>query len=313
MQIAFRWPTKFYPYTNRPVLPPDARARLFEWARGVGFDGNELGSSNVPLGPTALAQAEEIRDELAAHQLQASAYQARSYNFVERATRQERLDLSFQSVEIASRLGAGVMDLSLPGASDREQATSLPEDWPLGGQGSIGGARFATDEELELTASALAEIADVAAEHGIVVAVEIHQNCYADSSEPTLRILDGANRTNVGANPDLGNIIRSYATPVETSEEAITRLAPRTVYVHVKNPRRVYLPDLNRAVYVRETTLGEGSIDWRFALATLAAAGYDGWLTIEGDMFTWDYEWAMEQNIAYLQSVLERIGAGSEG
>ena len=309
MRIAFRWPTKFYPYTGCSVLPPDARARLFKWARGAGFDGNELLSQNLPLGPDALAQAEQIRDELAAHQLQASAYQAAGYNFTERATRQQRLDLSFQSVEVASRLGAGIMDLSLPGTFRRETEASFSGDLMLGGQVSVGGARLATDEEFELTASALAEIADAAAEHGIVIAVEIHQNCYADSSEPTLRILDAADRPNVGANPDLGNIIRSYVTPVETSEEAITRLAPRTVYVHVKNSRRLYLPDLDRAVYVRETTVGEGSIDWRFALETLAAAGYDGWLTVEGDMFTWDYEWAMERNIAYLRSVLERIGA----
>ena len=311
MRIAFRWPNKLHPYAERPELPPDARARLFAWGRDAGFDGTEVSALNLPPGPMALAQADEIRDELAGHQLQAAAYRGESFNFTERATRQERLDRSFQSVEIASRLGADVLDVTLPGRLAQEAVASVPMNWMLGGQISVGSARLATDEEFELTASALAEIADAAAEHGIVVAVEVHQYCYADSSEPTLRILDAADRPNAGANPDLGNIIWTYATPEETSEEAITRLAPRTVYVHVKNSRRVYLPDLDRTVYVKETVLGDGSVDWRFALAALAEVGYGGWLAMEGNTVSWDFEWAMEQNIAYLRSVLERVGAAS--
>ncbi len=313
MQIAFRWPNKLHPHTASPQLPADARSRLFAWGRGAGFDGTEVSALNLPPGPTARAQAEEIRDELAGHQLRVAGYRSEALNFTERATRQQRLDRSFESVEIASHLGADVFDMTVPGRFVREAVAAVPLEWMLGGRVSVGGARLATDEEFELTASALAEIADAAAEHAIVVALEVHQYGYADSSEPALRILDRADRPNAGVNPDLGNIIWTYATPEETSEEAIARLAPRTVYVHVKNSRRVYLPDLDRAVYVRETTLGEGSIDWRFALATLAAAGYDGWLAIEGNSMSWDFEWAMEHNIAYLRSVLERVGAGSGG
>ena len=109
-------------------------------------------------------------------------------------------------------------------------------------------------------------------------------------------------------NPDLGNILWAQAIPRETSEDAIERLAPYATYVHMKNIRRVFVPGLDRSAFVRTSLLERGDIDWRWAISELRAAGYDGYLTFEGDYSEgWDFQQAMQQNANYVQGLL---GAG---
>jgi sugar phosphate isomerase/epimerase len=86
---------------------------------------------------------------------------------------------------------------------------------------------------------------------------------------------------NVGANPDLGNIYWQYEYPDETAEAAIVALAPRSVYWHCKNLRRLHVPEHRRA-YFQRVPLPDGDLDYRFAIAAMLDAGYDGYLAIEG-------------------------------
>jgi sugar phosphate isomerase/epimerase len=88
----------------------------------------------------------------------------------------------------------------------------------------------------------------------------------------------------VGANPDLGNIYWQYEAPEETTEAAIVALAPRAVYWHCKNLRRLHIPELHRSFFQR-VPLPDGDVDYRFAISAMLDAGYDGFLAIEGAQF----------------------------
>ena len=192
----------------------------------------------------------------------------------------------------------------MPGPRAFENAPDLPEGWGIGGRVSIGGSQLATREELQKTADCVRDIADSALKSDVTIALELHQNCYVDSSSSALAMLALIDRDNVRINPDMGNVQWICATPQEQFEDAIGILAPVSVYVHVKNVRRVYLPDLDRASFIR-TTIGEGDVDWRFCIEALADSGYCGWLTCEGDIEDgWDFRRAMADNLGYINSIL---------
>ena len=202
------------------------------------------------------------------------------------------------AVHFAAKMGAGIVNSTV---------TTPPDD--LGGKGtyrgesvSQGSSRQASDEDYKRTAKAVSEAAAVAADLGVEISIEIHQNSIADNSPSTLRLLGLIDASNVGINPDLGNIYWTYDIPEETCEAAITAVAPHVNYWHCKSLYRVHIPDLETAIYV-QVPLPDGEIDYRFAIAALLDVNYDGYLAIEGirdgDQFHQD-----GRSVAYVKSVL---------
>ena len=146
---------------------------------------------------------------------------------------------------------------------------------------SQGASRTASEQDFALTAERLRSAGQTAQDVNVKISIEVHQGSIADNSAATLHLLDLVGLPTVGANPDLGNIYWHYEAPEETSEAAIVALAPRAVYWHCKNVRRQHIPELHRSFFQR-IPLPDGDIDYRFAIAAMAAAGYDGYLAIEG-------------------------------
>ena len=116
------------------------------------------------------------------------------------------------------------------------------------------------------------------------------------------------NEPNVGANPDLGNLMWGYAEPEEPWYEAIKNLAGRVDFWHVKNVQLVQIPETQRSYWIH-AGLGEGDIDYRWALGTLMAKGFDGWISIEsagpGDLLAF-----VGRGCDYLRELLEEQKQG---
>jgi sugar phosphate isomerase/epimerase len=144
----------------------------------------------------------------------------------------------------------------------------------------------------------------MATDAGVRISIEVHQGSIADNSWATLHLLDLVGMDSVGANPDLGNIYWQYEQPEETAEAAIVALAPRAVYWHCKNLRRVHIPDLHRAIFQR-VPLADGDLDYRFAVSAMLDAGYQGYLAIEGVQ----YGDQLTQDRRSLDYVKELLGA----
>ncbi len=286
-----------YPY-NGPGLPTDAseRRQFLAKAKEIGFDGIELPA--MSLGDAAV---KTLRAELedagvpcvairggggAAHPRVAAANKGRMED----------------AVHFASKVGASIVNSTV---------TTPPRD-PSGkgtyrGESvSQGSSRYASEADYERTASAVADVANIAAELGVEISIEVHQNSIADNSWATLHLLELIDAPNVGINPDLGNIYWTYDIPEESCEDAIVALAPRVNYWHCKSLYRVHIPDLETAIYL-QVPLHDGEIDYRFAIAALLDVGYDGYLAIEGvrygDQFHQD-----GASVAYVKSVLAELG-----
>ena len=286
-----------YPYNSAgfPTHLAD-RQRFLKHAKEIGFDGIELPAMNLSDADTATLRSELEDAGMPCVAIRGGGGAARDPQ-VAAANKQRMVD----AVGFAAKMGAGIVNSTV---------TTPPGD--PGGKGtyrgesiSQGSSRQANDEDYERTASAVSDVAIIAADLGVEISIEIHQNSIADNSQATLRLLELIDAPNVGINPDLGNIYWTYDIPEETCEAAITAVAPRVNYWHCKSLYRVHIPDLETAVYV-QVPLPDGEIDYRFAIAAVLDAGYDGYLAIEGirdgDQFHQD-----GRSVAYVKSVLDDL------
>ena len=286
-----------YPY-NSGALPTDAvdRQRFLKHANEIGFEGIELPGMNL-----SDAEAKTLRAELEDAGMPCVAIRggggAPADPEVAAANKQRMTD----AVHFAAKMGAGVVNSTV---------TTPPSD--PGGKGtyrgesvSQGSSRQANPGDYERTAKAVSDVAGIAADQGVEISIEIHQNSIADNSGATLKLIELIDAPNVGINPDLGNIYWTYDIPEETCESAIVAVAPHVNYWHCKSLYRVHVPDLETAIYV-QVPLPDGEIDYRFAIAALLDVNYDGYLAIEGvrdgDQFHLD-----GRSVSYVKSVLSDL------
>jgi sugar phosphate isomerase/epimerase len=182
------------------------------------------------------------------------------------------------AVDYAAWVGAGIVNAT---CSTRPHSPGMVGTARQGEQVAQGASRYASEADFVETAKRLREIAVLAADKGLTMTVEIHQGSLVDNSWSALHMLELIDMPNVGVNPDLANTLREFDTPEETMEASIVALAPHTKYWHVKNMRRIPVPEIKRTPMIK-TALDDGDIDFRFAFSAMQAAGYDGYVAVEG-------------------------------
>ncbi|GAJ07759.1 unnamed protein product, partial [marine sediment metagenome] len=78
---------------------------------------------------------------------------------------------------------------------------------------------------------------------------------------------------------------------------------------HVKNTKRIHVPEVNRAFYLH-AALDEGDVDYRWAMSRFIEAGFDGWISIEtagmGDQLDF-----IERGKRYLDRLIKDSSAGA--
>ena len=286
-----------YPY-NGPGLPTDAsdRRQFLAKVKEIGFDGIELPAMNL-----ADAAIDTLRAELEDAGVPCVAIRGGGGAAHPRvaAANKKRME---DAVHFAAKVGASVVNstVTTPPREPGKKGTYRGESV------SQGSSRDASEADYERTASAVTDVANIAEALGVEISIEVHQNSIVDNSWSALHLLGLIDAPNVGINPDLGNIYWTYDIPEESCEDAIVALAPHVNYWHCKSLYRVHIPDLETAIYV-QAPLPDGEIDYRFAIAALLDADYDGYLAIEGvrygDGFHQD-----GRSVAYVKSVLAELG-----
>ena len=306
MLIAFAThAARTYPEPRWGGLPSDQeQAALFDWVADQGFAGVDIADSWVDFDllddDAVWRMAARIRERrLAATALNCLRKTLCHPRHGERSAAQ--LD---RAVTIAALLDCPVVNISL----------SIPTDVPgaqavLGTTYSPGSSRDATGEDYAVTAARLRPLARRAAGLGIALSIELHHCSLADTSSGLIRVLTEAGEPNIGANPDLVNEYWAYAEPAESWRDALRALAPRSNLWHVKNVQRVYVPEVKRSVCL-ERPLDSGDIDYRWAVAAMRAAGFDGWISIENAGLTDPFE-TTSRGREYLERVLRTPSLGA--
>lgn len=134
-------------------------------------------------------------------------------------------------------------------------------------------------------------VCDMAAPYGIDCLLEVHygDGQLYDSTESTLRILEGVNRPNCKVNlqPPLLN-----EDPLESAE----RLGPYVAHLHAHNWR---------GGWGNFTTLDSGDIDFAEFLRILRRHGFDGYISLEHT--SRDPEGIARHEIAYLRRLIAEL------
>jgi sugar phosphate isomerase/epimerase len=214
-----------------------------------------------------------------------------------------RLD---DAIKYSGWTGAEVVNgaMSAPARIPGHPAGAAPgsqSGWPVSQDASLDAMLSVYDELAGVFQVACAKAADVDSN----ISVEVHQNSPVDNSWSALLLTEKIDRPNFGINPDIGNVMWTYDVPEESFDEAIDNLAPVAKYWHCKNLHRVYHPENNRSVFLR-VPLPDGEIDYRYGISAMHAAGYSGYMAIEGASS--GDQWAQdEKSINYAKAIWDDL------
>lgn len=286
-----------YPHQDGGIGSKEHRSAFLKKAKEIGFDGIELGPSVLDQPDVATLRSELEDAGMPCVAIRGGGGFIAPRNALGAGKQWEQI------IQFAAQIGAGVVNSTIGGSP-------APDPRGIGtyrGERiSQGSSQTAREEDYERTARGLSEAAKVAADHGLEISIEIHQNTIVDNSWTALHLLELINQPNVGINPDLGNIYWTYDIPEESCEDAIAALAPHCNYWHCKNLYRVHIPDLEKSILL-QAPIPDGDIDYRFAISAMLDADYSGYLAIEGmrlgDQFHGDLK-----SVAYVKSVAAELG-----
>ena len=225
-------------------------------------------------------------------------------SFVDPTYAKANRDRQNRAIDYAGWLGAEVVNNAI--TSPHRYDTPLA--MAIGRPKSLDSSRGARMSEYEALAKICRAACDRAADRGVTLAVEVHQNSQVDNSRSALLLNKMVDRDNFGINPDLGNVTWTYDVPEETPEDAIRAMAPEAVYWHCKNVQRVYHPENRRAVFL-PAALPDGDIDYRFAVEAMHDAGYEGYTVIEGALGSGDQFHIDQKSLDYMKGIWAELEA----
>lgn len=265
-------------------------------AARLGFDGVEVGAEVMERAGDTEAPVREFARRMAGEGLPVVSVRAGG-SLIDPRSGPAARERVLTAVRNAAWAGAEVVNGACSTPARYPSGKSYSPGWPR----SQDASRDASMYEYEAMAAAYQKLCDRAADSGLTISVEVHQNSPIDNSWSSLLLCGLVERPNFGINPDLGNIYWTYDVPEESAEEAITALAPVAVYWHCKNLMRVHHPENERSIFLR-VPLPDGQLDYRFAIEAMHAAGYGGFMAIEGAQLG-DQWHADGESLAYAKAI----------
>ncbi|KSV65408.1 sugar phosphate isomerase/epimerase family protein [Sinorhizobium sp. Sb3] len=240
-------------------------------AQIVGFDGLETSGSKI----AAFLKSGFTQDDLKAS---LKALEVPGIGFLidlerQEVGREEMLREAEDLCRLAVAIGAkgieaitGPLDLRAfePGSAQR---------YPTLYRGLIDVPR---DTQITLTAKNLGAVADIAAEHGLIVYLESLSWTPLNTMDAQLRIIEACRRDNVRLVIDFWHSYTSGDTP-----ERIARLDKDLIYgVHVCDSLP-YTGGLPNEAVLRDVPTGNGVLDLQSWVDAVKATGYRGWWSCE--------------------------------
>ncbi len=263
----------------RPRLTPDVVKTLKE----NGYPGVELQDKTVTEAEARAARRLAEDEGLQIHSFMGGWFM---FNAHEAAKRKAELEKAKQNIRIAKAYGAPVI-LIVPG---RVSGMPMPKpsefklsfdpktlmlsraadaDYPEYVQAQNDATKFAQD--------AMAELAPLAAELGVVIGLEnVWNNLWVMPDFASAFVRSFRNAW-VKAYLDLGNHAR-YAA----AEKWVDALSDQIVKLHIKD-FKIDRAAKNEGTFVR---IGDGSIDWPRVRRMIEFVGYNGWVSIESSGWT---------------------------
>ncbi|MBW4094470.1 MAG: sugar phosphate isomerase/epimerase [Acidobacteria bacterium] len=248
--------------------------KVFREVKEAGFAHADLTDSWVRPGDLSAARLEEFKLSAAEAGIGIPVISAIRSSVIDAAHWRENLAYSHRTLDAAAALGCEVVSVGLHQALTREQQRQL-WFWTIQGHTDpVGDSQTWNDAVVRLR-----ELGHHAAEVGILLSLEMYEDTYLGTGDSSVNLVQDIGLTNVGLNPDVGNLVRLHR-PIEDWREVLAKTLPYSNYWHVKNYIRD--EDVARDTYVAmPAPMDAGIINYRDAFRTAISAGFQGIICTE--------------------------------
>ncbi|MBN9609732.1 MAG: xylose isomerase [Actinobacteria bacterium 69-20] len=277
----WRIATAMLPFPNvtadgRSVQDVDASywCDVFREVADAGFRDVDLTDCWVRIGDLSPSRLDEFATAMREADVVAAGVSAIRCSVIDSHCGDENLAYSHRTIDAAAHLGCAVVSVGL-----HQQLTPAQKRrlwfWTL--PGHVDPADDA--DTWRLAVRRLRELGEHAAEVGLLLSLEMYEDTYLGTADSSVRLVEDIGLSNVGLNPDLGNLVR-LNRPVESWHEMAVKTLPYTNYWHVKNYLRYEDPD--RDCYLAmPATLQDGVINYRELIRLATAVGFQGIICTE--------------------------------
>jgi len=224
-------------FSKRPI------GDVLALAADAGFDGVEVWGKEGHIGAGDTQTVSRIREAAKAHGLAVHCFG--SYMTPLDPPIPELFPLTDNGLRIAHDLGAPMVRIWAPYVKPDQ----LPSD------------------QYDPAVADIRAFCAKAAELGITVVVEFHDNTIVERSEGLLRLIDDVGAANLKAHWQ-----PSFRADAEGFYESLENLLPHLAHVHAQN---------FRGSYENRTQLADGDVDYRRVVGMLGDAGYEGAIEVE--------------------------------
>lgn len=202
------------------------------------------------------------------------------------------LEIAHRFVDLADRFNSQVVNIGFFGELLPAQEDAL---WFWHRDG------YHSDPEMrDIAIARTQELADHAKGLGIQLSLEMYEDTYCGSPEDAIAFLKEVDRSNVGINPDIGNLVRLHR-PMPSGLSMYQKVLPYANFWHIKN----YLRDEDPATgsyFSAPVPLEIGIIDYRTVIQLALLEGFDGVFMTEH--YGSDWLGVGAKNARYIREVL---------
>ena len=266
----------------------------------VGFQSVDLTDSWVQVGDLIPSRVAELQSVLRTLGLAMPVLSITRRSVIDPRTGDANLAYTHRSVEVAAEMGVQLLSLGLHRPLTDAQRGQL---WFWTVPGDVD--PLGDPEARRLAVSRFREIGQHAADLGMRVSLELYEDTLLGTAQSAVDLVDEIGLSNVGLNPDIGNLVRLHR-PIEDWREILAKTLPYTNYWQVKNYFRDEDPITGTVVAI-PAPLALGFINYRDAIRDALAAGFQGVFCCEH--YGGDGLGVSAINMVYLRTLLPEAGS----
>lgn len=256
---------------NAQEAGPDAWRRVLREVAAAGFDHVDLTDSWLRPGDLDRDGRQELLKVLRDVGLGVTAISTIRQSVIDPdpEAAAANLDYTMRSLEAAVDLETRIVSVGLHRPLYPAQKQALWFWTEPGATDPVGDTKT-----WALAVERLRKVGQRAAEFGVEVSLEMYEDTYLGTADSAVALVRDIGLSNVGLNPDIGNLVRLHR-PVEDWEEMLVKTLPHSNYWHIKNYVRDYDPATG-AYFTVPATLETGLINYRTGIEIALDVGYEG-------------------------------------
>ncbi|HEY0249511.1 MAG TPA: sugar phosphate isomerase/epimerase family protein [Gryllotalpicola sp.] len=285
--------------SGRPMLEaaPEEWAPVFQEIASEGFDLVELSDGWVKVAELEPARRAELATVITEAGLSVPSLHIQRVSPIAPGVGERNLAYGHASIDVAAELGVKVYNTGLHQPLSSAQQRAL---WFWTAPGPVDPVD--DRETWDLAVRRIRELGEHAASVGLQLSLELYEDTYLGTADSAVRFVQDVGLSNVGLNPDVGNLIRLHR-PVEDWRELYAATLPYANYWHAKNYQRDEAADGSWHTST-PATARDGIIDYREVIGQAISLGYQGVIVCEhygGDVLS-----VAAENARYFRRMIQR-------